>query len=70
MARSFAQQKAALTRALNIADPDERCTKVEREVLRVVDEWNSGQGQFTGGWPDDWSRWYRALQDVGSRQVM
>jgi hypothetical protein len=54
MTRSYAQQKAALTRALNSGNAD----KVRAEVKRTVEEWDET------GWPDDWSRWQRALADA------
>lgn len=55
--RTYAQQKAALTRALRSKDPR---GKVLREVSRVKREWAEW-----GYWPDDWSRWERAMRDVG-----
>ena len=51
--RSYSQQKAALTRALNTGSEE----RVVAEAKRVLAEW--GQA-----WPDDWSRWQRALDDV------
>jgi hypothetical protein len=65
MTRTFAQQKAALTRVKKTGDLE----KVKAEVLRTVTEWESGEGQFTHGWPDDWHRWNRAMQDVGGWQA-
>lgn len=56
MARTYAQQKAALTRALNKPE-DVRAAAVLKEAQRAVREW--GQA-----WPDDWSRWQRALSDT------
>lgn len=49
------RQKAALTRAIKTGDP-ERIAAVCREA---VTEWNA-----IGFWPDDWSRWQRALNDA------
>lgn len=57
MSRTYAGQKAGLTRALNITDPERRRTAVENECKRVKKEWGSA-------FPDDWSRWQRALDDV------
>lgn len=53
MSRKFSQQKAALTRALRSGD----VAKVVGECRRVKREWGDA-------WPDDWSRWERALYDV------
>ena len=55
--RSYSAQKAALTRALNREDAILRRTAVENECRRVKSEWGEA-------WPDDWSRWQRALDDV------
>ena len=52
---NYAAQKARLTRALKSGDP----SKVVAECRRVKQEWNANY------WPDDWSRWQRALGDVG-----
>ena len=52
--RTYAAQKGALTRALK-AGPD----AVREECARVIREWNQW-----GYWPDDWSRWQRALSDT------
>jgi hypothetical protein len=52
----FRQQKAALTRAVNSKDPE----KVKAACKKAVDEWNA---DFPG-WPDDWARWQRALDDA------
>ena len=54
----FTKQKAALTRAVNSGDPD----KVKATVKKARDEWD--RAPFNGAWPDDWSRWQRALDDV------
>lgn len=56
--RKFTQQKAALTRAVNSKDPE----KVKAAVRKARDEWD--RAPFNGAWPDDWSRWQRALDDV------
>lgn len=53
--RTYAQQKAGLTRAINTGDP----MRVRAECARAVAEWREA-----GVWPDDWSRWARALSDA------
>lgn len=58
--RSYAAQKAALTKAVKTQD----AAKIEAECRRAVAEWESGQPPYTHGWPDDWSRWQRALDDI------
>lgn len=55
MQRRFPVQKAALTRAANSGDRD----RVVRACREAVAEWNE-----IGAWPDDWSRWQRALDDA------
>ncbi len=67
MARTYAQQKAALTRALKAPEYARR-ERVVRETIRVIEEWNSPE--WGGAWPDDWSRWERALTDVGEYTPM
>lgn len=57
--RSYAQQKAALTRAIKKGH-----LAVVDETRRAVTEWDSKQAPFTHGWPDDWSRWQRAMDDT------
>lgn len=57
MSRTYAGQKSALTRSLNITDPEKRRAAVENECRRVKKEWGNA-------YPDDWSRWQRALDDV------
>lgn len=47
--------KGALTRAVNSGDPS-RVLGACREAVRVWDE--------IGAWPDNWSRWQRALDDI------
>jgi hypothetical protein len=59
--RSFSQQKAALTRAVKTGDLE----KVKAETIRTVGEWESPEGY----WPDDWTRWNRALSDVGGLEA-
>jgi hypothetical protein len=55
MNRDHRNQKAALTRAVNSADRD----KVVLACAKAVREWDD-----IGAWPDDWSRWQNALDDV------
>jgi hypothetical protein len=57
--KMFRSQKAALTRAINSGDRD----KVLVACEKAVREWNA-DFPFAGMWPDDWSRWQRALDDV------
>lgn len=47
--------KAALTRAIKSGDPDKVWMACDKAV-RAWEEW--------GAWPDDWSRWQRALDDA------
>lgn len=51
---NYAAQKSALTRAVNSGDPN----KVLAACRKAVAEWNENY------WPDDWSRWQRALDDA------
>lgn len=53
------QQKAALTRALNTADPDKRAEKVVAACLKAMAEWDGW-----GCWPDSWNRWEHALEEA------
>lgn len=55
MQREFPKQKAALTRALKSGDRE----RVVMTCAKTVREWDE-----IGAWPDDWSRWQRALDDV------
>jgi hypothetical protein len=55
MQRMGPKQKAALTRAINSGDPD----KVVLACRAAVLEWDE-----IGAWPDNWSRWQRALDDA------
>ena len=66
--RTFAQQKAGLTRAVNEANRTGDGLPLERECYRTVAEWESAEwaaahGVRQGAWPDDWARWQRALGD-------
>jgi hypothetical protein len=56
--RHFAKQKAALTRAVNSGDRD----KIVLACQKAVREWS--EPPWNGAWPDDWSRWQRALDDA------
>lgn len=55
MQRRHRVHKAALTRAINSGEP----RKVEDACRAAVREWDE-----IGAWPDDWSRWQRALDDA------
>lgn len=54
--KEFRQQKSALTRAINSGDRE----KVLLACAKAVREWN----QPARAWPDNWSRWQRALDDA------
>jgi len=53
--RGWPKQKAALTRAINSGDPE----KVKATCKKAVNEWEKW-----GCWPDEWSRFQRALDDA------
>lgn len=55
MSRRYPKQKAALTRAVKSKDTD----KIVAACKKAVAEWDEA-----GAWPDDWSRWQRALDDA------
>lgn len=55
MNREHPKQKAALTRAIKTGDAE----KVAAACKKAVTAWNE-----IGAWPDDWSRWQRALDDA------
>jgi hypothetical protein len=55
MRRVSRSQKSALTRATKAADPD----RMLAVCTAAVREWDE-----IGAWPDDWSRWQRALDDA------
>ena len=55
MNREMPKLKAALTRAVKTGDPE----KVATECVKAMRIWDE-----VGAWPDDWSRWQRALDDV------
>lgn len=52
---NISAQRAALTRAVNSGDP----ARIIGTCTSAVLEWNATY------WPDDWSRWQRALDDMG-----
>jgi isopenicillin N synthase-like dioxygenase len=70
--RTYSQQKAGLTRAINKAKagPTLRAVAtVQAEVVRTLEEWSSVEWKAahgTNAWPDDWSRWQRALDDAAA----
>jgi hypothetical protein len=55
MSRERPQQKAALTRAIKSGNR----AKIISACSKAVRQWNDAGG----AWPDDWSRWQRALDD-------
>lgn len=55
----FRKQKAALTRAINSGERD----KVLVACAKAVAEWNADY-PCAGMWPDNWSRWQNALDEV------
>lgn len=69
--RTYAQQKAGLTRASKKGEPrsPERFDAVSGECIKAMDEWASPEWAAAhrvrqGAWPDDWARWQRALDDA------
>jgi hypothetical protein len=59
MKRTYPKQKAALTRAMNKKDGAQRADAVIVACRAAVIEWDA-----IGAWPDNWSRWQRALDDL------
>jgi len=57
--KKYAQQKAALTRAINKSATDPMA--VLNACRKAVREWGAD------AWPDDWSRWQRALDDNNAK---
>lgn len=55
MRREWPKQKAALTRAVKSGSAE----KVAAVCIAAVKVWDE-----VGAWPDDWSRFQRALNDV------
>lgn len=69
--RTYAQQKAGLTRATKKGEPrsTERYDAVLAECRKTIAEWESAEWAAAhrvrqGAWPDDWARWQRALGDA------
>lgn len=58
MKRTYPKQKAALTRAQK-----KGYAAVLVVCTAVVKEWDE-----IGAWPDEWSRWQRALDDAGIKE--
>lgn len=52
---TYSAQKAALTRAVKSGDPN----KVIAACTAAKAQWDR-----TGMWPDEWTRWQRALDDI------
>lgn len=55
---NYSAQKSRLTRALKIEDTFQRASNVTMACRIAVQDWNNEY------WPDDWSRWQRALDDA------
>lgn len=55
MNRTMPKHKSALTRATKTGDPE----KVARACQLAIAEWRA-----IGAWPDNWSLWQCALDDV------
>lgn len=58
MKRRYPRQKSRLTRALNTPDQALRKARVLDACREAVREWDE-----IGAWPDEWSRWQRAVDD-------
>lgn len=58
MNKLYPRQKARLTRALKISDQAQRQAAVLAACRDAVQAWDD-----IGAWPDEWSRWQRALDD-------
>lgn len=59
--RLFPKQRAALTRAEKKPE-SQRYAAVRAACVKAVNEWET----IFGAWPDDWSRWQRALSDAAN----
>ena len=59
MKKVYPKQKGTLTRATKITDPIKRYRAVLALCEKAVQEWD-----VIGAWPDEWSRWQRALDDA------
>lgn len=55
MRREWPKQKAAFTRAVKTGDPE----KVAAVCVKAMNTWDE-----IGAWPDDWSLFQRALDEV------
>ncbi len=60
--KAVRRQRAALTRAEKVGEPrsEERRKAVVLACAKTVREWEESGWH----WPDDWSRWQRALDDA------
>lgn len=58
--REHSRLKAQLTRAINSGKYD----RVERACRNALAVWESDHPDYNYGWPDDWNRWERALNDL------
>lgn len=59
MQDAWPKQQAALAAARSIEDPGQRREAVEKVCIDAVHEWDK-----IGAWPDDWSRFQGALDDI------
>ena len=59
MKQVYPKQKAALTRAIKVADPIKRRDAVTKTCRETVAVWNE-----IGAWPDAWATWNCALRDA------
>lgn len=57
--RVYAQQKAALTRAVKSGN----LTEIRAACKAARDQWRT-----QGMWPDGWARWQRALDDAYAKR--
>lgn len=55
MNRAMPKLKAQLARAVKTGDPEQ----IAAACLDAIDEWEA-----CGAWPDQWSAWQRALDEV------
>lgn len=55
----FRKHKGLLTRALNVSGNEDR----RRAVLKACTQFVRDFDAIDAPWPDDWSRWQRALDD-------
>src|SRR5205807_481747 len=59
MQQVYPKQKATLTRAEKLEDPGARRDAVVKAAKEAIAEWDK-----IGAWPDNWSRWQRAVDDA------